>query len=140
MNLSLKSLEAARASVTDVLESGLFDQIADGEKFRDQYNEIIANIDGMTNMVKDLTYAQESLMQGGWSQEWYDHMNKDGNFARVCPMDKVPIFGGPNARTEACMESIGESIVAFGKKMLEYLQKFFNWLLEKGKWLYEGDG
>ena len=136
MNLSLKSLEEAKASVESVIQAGYIDQLENGQKFQDEFDDILANINGMYKMCRDIAEAEESLKQGGWSQEWYDSMNKNGNFARICPMDNVPIFGGPDARTNACMEGLGDSLKAFAGKMYEYLTKFFNWLLEKAKWLY----
>ena len=135
MILSLNALEEIKSSAESIVQMTEIEKLEGYESLRSEAQEVIELANKTHAMLEDLERGFKTLKANGYSQEWFDTMNADGNFAYVFNVDALPrnMFGGAQARTEAAVEGLWQTIKQWVVNALKTLWKIFNWIVDKAK-------
>ena len=131
MNLTLNALNKVKDTCEKctALES-LFAAENEMELFADIQN-LNASVDSTMRLLDDLQDAMKHLKVNGYSDEWFDSLNKDGALEGLVTFEMPKFFDGPAGRAQACqegfIETIKEWIIKGLKFVLDLLNKVMDW-------------
>ena len=131
MNLTLNALNKVKDTCGKLtaLES-LFAAENEMELFADIQN-LTASVDSTMRLLDDLRDAMNYVKVNGYSDEWFDSINKDGALEGLVTFDMPKFFDGPAGRAQACMEgfldTVKEWILKGLKFVLDLLNKIMDW-------------
>ena len=124
MNLTLESLQDVHETISAL------ERIDAVQQQSDLYNEIRdlgERTQNCLNLINELNVCVESLNSAGYSKEWFDIVNAEGNFPTVVDLDLPKFFGGDEAKQVACEGAIWDTI----KRWVETVCKWITELIKK---------
>lgn len=102
-----------------------FERTDELEAICDEIDKAQAMVNDVRKMIADIDCAKRSLEVSGFSQEWVDLVNADGNLGKLIDFNKPVYFGGYEAKKLACLEDFKQLATTFFTKLWEYLKQFF---------------
>lgn len=77
----------------------------------------------MESIIDHLETAQRSLNECGYSEEWLNVINMDGSFLPAIGINKMDLIGSDDAKFQASMEGIVDTIWS-------WIKKIWNWIID----------
>ena len=72
-------------------------------------------------MMDDLVFAQESLEKCGYSDQWLQSLNKDGQLLAAVNLDMSKLVGTKDEKTQAALEGFWSTVWDYVKKIWDFI-------------------
>ena len=138
MNLTLNALNKAK-DTCEQCESykALFEAEEQSELLVDIQN-LHVTIDTTLRVLTALNDEMHALEVNGYSDEWFDSLNKDGALEGLINFDMPKFFDGPAGRAKACQEGFIDTIKDWIIKAIKFIrdivQKIITWRMKAAQW------
>ena len=137
MNLTLNALNKVKDTCEQcsALES-LF--VAEGQsELLDSIQDLHVNVDATLRLLEELSDATEYLKVNGYSDDWFNSINKDGALEGLVTFNMPKFFDNQGKRTEACLEGFIDTIKEWCLKAIKFilglLNKIMDWRFKVAK-------
>ena len=126
MNLTLNALNKVKDTCGKLtaLES-LFAAENEMELFAD-IQSLNAQLSTTYRLMDEVTDALKYLKVNGYSDEWFDSINKDGSLEGLVSFDMPKFFDGPAGRAQACQEGFFETLRNWVMAALKFIASIAN--------------